>query len=34
MTRKIAFYSLTLAARGYGAGKTVAWYLNWRLQRV
>jgi hypothetical protein len=34
MPLKIAFYSLTLAARGYGAGKTVAWYLGWRLQRV
>jgi hypothetical protein len=34
MTRKIAFYSITLAARGLGAGRTVAWYVSWRLQRV
>jgi hypothetical protein len=34
MTRKFLFSGLRLVGAGYGAGKSAAWYLNRRLQRV
>jgi hypothetical protein len=34
LTLKILLSSAPLLARGYGAGKTLAWYLSWRLQRA
>jgi hypothetical protein len=34
LTVKIVFATAPLVARGYGAGKTLAWYLSWRLQRA
>jgi hypothetical protein len=34
LTFKILLATAPLFARGYGAGKTLAWYVNWRLQRV
>jgi hypothetical protein len=34
MTRKILLSGTPLVRRGYGAGKTLAWYVSWRLQRV
>jgi hypothetical protein len=34
VTRKIALYGVTLAARGVRAGNTLAWYVSWRLQRT
>jgi hypothetical protein len=34
VTVKILLSSVPLLTRGYGAGKTLAWYVSWRLQRV
>jgi hypothetical protein len=34
MTRKILLSGAPLLARGYGAGKTLAWYLTRRLERA
>jgi hypothetical protein len=33
MTLKILFGGAPLLSRGYGAGRSVAWYLGWRLRR-
>jgi hypothetical protein len=34
LTVKILLASAPLLARSYGAGKTLAWYVSWRLQRA
>jgi hypothetical protein len=34
MTRKLILSGTPLIARGYCAGKTLAWYVAWRLQQA
>jgi hypothetical protein len=33
MTRKLLLTGVPLVAYGYGAGKSIVWYVAWRLRR-